>query len=163
VTLVHGDAKPGNFAFAHDEVSGIFDWEMASVGDPLTDIGWAEFNWTTPNSFTNQPGALTPDEFVAYYSELTGIAVEHRPWYRAFQGYKMVVIMLVAAMLFDQGSTSDLRFAAMGDAVHPYTLKALAELGVDEDLAPGPVTAREERVRAVRDAIPGGAGSMTSR
>jgi aminoglycoside phosphotransferase (APT) family kinase protein len=48
VTLVHGDAKPGNFAFEHDEVSAVFDWEMVSVGDPLSDIGWAEFNWTTP-------------------------------------------------------------------------------------------------------------------
>ncbi len=58
VTLVHGDPKPGNFAFADDEVSAVFDWEMTSVGDPLADIGWAECNWTTPGSFTSRPGAL---------------------------------------------------------------------------------------------------------
>jgi aminoglycoside phosphotransferase (APT) family kinase protein len=39
VTLVHGDAKPGNFAFEGSEVSAVFDWEMASIGDPLVDIG----------------------------------------------------------------------------------------------------------------------------
>lgn len=39
VTLVHGDAKPGNFAFTAGEVSAVFDWEMTTIGDPLTDIG----------------------------------------------------------------------------------------------------------------------------
>ena len=39
VTLVHGDAKPGNFAFEGSEVSAVFDWEMATIGDPLADIG----------------------------------------------------------------------------------------------------------------------------
>ena len=37
--LVHGDAKPGNFAFIGDEVSAVFDWELTTIGDPLTDIG----------------------------------------------------------------------------------------------------------------------------
>jgi aminoglycoside phosphotransferase (APT) family kinase protein len=129
-TLVHGDPKPGNFAFENDRVAAVFDWEMASIGDPLADIGWAEFNWTTPNSLTNQPGSLSRDEFVALYQELTGIPVRHREWYRAFQGYKMVVIMLVASALFDGGFTADVRFAQMGLAVPVYTAQALAELGI---------------------------------
>ena len=78
VTLVHGDPKPGNFAFVGDEVSGVFDWELASLGDPLADIGWAELNWTMPGSFTRRPGASTPDELVALYEQLTGIDVVHR-------------------------------------------------------------------------------------
>src|SRR6185503_5636506 len=48
VTLVHGDAKPGNFAFVGDEVSAVFDWEMTTVGDPLTDIGWMELRVKRP-------------------------------------------------------------------------------------------------------------------
>ena len=73
VTLVHGDAKPGNFAFQDGEVTAVFDWEMATIGDPLTDIGWAELLWTIPGSFTTLPGALSVDEFVARWEELTGI------------------------------------------------------------------------------------------
>jgi aminoglycoside phosphotransferase (APT) family kinase protein len=142
VTLVHGDAKPGNFAFVDDDVSAVFDWEMVAIGDPLTDVGWAELNWTTPNAFTNLPGSLTREEFIRRYEDLTGIEVVHRPWYRAFQTYKMVVIMLVAAMLFDAGDSDDLRFAQMGTAVHHYTRAALAELGVHDELESGPVTAR---------------------
>jgi len=149
ITLVHGDPKPGNFAFVGDEVSAVFDWELTSLGDPLADIGWAEVNWTTPGSFTQHPGGLTTDEFVRLYEELTGIEVVHREWYRAFQGYKMVVIMLVASMLFDRGVTEDVRFAYMGLAVDPFTRSALAEFAIDDDLDPGPVTAREERLRAV--------------
>jgi aminoglycoside phosphotransferase (APT) family kinase protein len=151
VTLVHGDPKPGNFAFVGDEVRAVFDWELTSVGDPLADIGWAEVNWTTPGSFTNRAGALTTDELVQLYEELTGIAVVHREWYRAFQGFKLVVIMLVASMLFDRGSTDDLRFAAMGLAVEPYTRQALAALGIEDEIDSGPVTAREERVREVQE------------
>jgi aminoglycoside phosphotransferase (APT) family kinase protein len=146
VTLVHGDAKPGNFAFVDDRVNAVFDWEMTSVGDPLTDIGWAEVNWTTPGSFTNRPGSLTRDEFVARWGERTGIPTRHREWYRALAGYKMCVIMLVASMLFDAGHTDDVRFGQMGLAVHPYTVPALAELGIDDAPEPGPVTPRPERL-----------------
>lgn len=151
ITLVHGDPKPGNFAFVGDEVSGVFDWELAAIGDPLADIGWAELTWMTPVSFTSRPSALTPDELVARYEELTGIPVRHREWYRAFQSFKMTVIMLVGAMLFDGGFSDDLRFAEMGTVIPLLTALALHELGIDEGLDPGPVTAREERVQAVRE------------
>ena len=49
VTLVHGDAKPGNFAFVGDDVSAVFDWELTSLGDPLTDLGWMELLWMLKN------------------------------------------------------------------------------------------------------------------
>src|SRR5438309_807027 len=116
VTLVHGDPKPGNFAFVSDEVSAVFDWELATVGDPLADIGWLEVTWMTP-TFTSRPHSLTVDEAVARYEERTGIEVRNRAWYRAFQAFKMAVIMLVGAMHFDRGVTDDLRFAEMGAAV----------------------------------------------
>jgi aminoglycoside phosphotransferase (APT) family kinase protein len=61
---VHGDAKPGNFAFVDDGVSAVFDWEMATLGDPLTDIGWL-------------------DELLARYTGSSGIAPANREWYRA--------------------------------------------------------------------------------
>lgn len=45
VTLVHGDAGPGNFAFANGAVSTVVGWKMATVGDPLTDVAWLELRW----------------------------------------------------------------------------------------------------------------------
>jgi aminoglycoside phosphotransferase (APT) family kinase protein len=151
VTLVHGDPKPGNFAFDDaGEVTAVFDWEMATVGDPLADIGWAEALWTTPGSITNVPGAPSVDELVARWEDRTGIPTQHRDWYRAFQLYKMAVIMFVGARLFEEGHTDDLRFVDMAYAVPFLTGQALAELSVHEELDAGDVFPRKERVAEAR-------------
>jgi aminoglycoside phosphotransferase (APT) family kinase protein len=147
VTLVHGDPKPGNVAFEGSEVSAVFDWEMATIGDPLADIGWAEVLWMMPGNFTSRPGALTVDEFVALWEEATGIPSRNRPWYRAFGAMKMAVILLVGGHLFDAGHTEDMRFLEMTYVIEPMTRGALHELGVDEPLEPGPVLPRPERIR----------------
>jgi aminoglycoside phosphotransferase (APT) family kinase protein len=152
VTLVHGDAKPGNFAFEGAEVTGVFDWEMASIGDPLADIGWAEILWPSPGYFTSVPGALSTDEFVARWEELTGIRARHRCWYRAFQALKMAVILFVGGQLFDAAHSDDLRLAEMAHAVHPVTEAGLRELGIAERVEPGPVLPRPGRVHEVKEA-----------
>jgi len=151
-TLVHGDAKPGNFAFEYDQVSAVFDWELARIGDPLADIGWLEYNWNTAGAITAVPGALTIDEALAIWERDTGIVLRDREWYRALAIFKMAVILFVGAMLFDEGFTDDLRLASYGGAVQPLTMTALAELGIDESIDSGPVTARPERVNEVRAA-----------
>lgn len=151
VTLVHGDAKPGNFAFVGGEVTAVFDWEMATIGDPLADIGWLEVLWPLPGSgFTTAAGALSVDEFLARWEERTGIRTQHREWYRAFQLYKMAVINLVGARVFDDRHSDDLRFADMAYAVPFLTTMALTELGIDEELEPGPMFPRKERIAEAR-------------
>ena len=152
ITLVHGDPKPGNFAFVGDEISAVYDWELATIGDPLADVGWAELLWAAPVGLPSLPGALTIDEFIVRYEELSGITVHHRDWYRAFQMFKTAVIMLSGSMLFDSGESDDLRLAEMGPIVHWYTQKALVEVGLDPDIEPGPVMPRQERLDAVRSA-----------
>ncbi len=152
VTLVHGDAKPGNFAFVGAEVSAVFDWEMAAVGDPLADLGYAEMMWSLPVGLPTRPGALTADELVARYVARTGIAAPHRPWYRAFQMFKVLVIQLVGSMLFDRGISDDLRLAEMGMGIPYMTPIGLHDLGVDEELESGPVVPDSDRIAAVRAA-----------
>jgi len=149
-TLVHGDAKPGNYAFVDDEVVAVFDWEMATVGDPLADVGWAEILWNLGQSITNVPGAPTADEFVSRWQERTGLDARHRPWYRAFQSYKMCAIQLVAGRLFDDGYTDDTRFAYMTYAIEPMLTAALGDLGIDEPVETGPVIADIERLATPR-------------
>jgi aminoglycoside phosphotransferase (APT) family kinase protein len=153
VTLVHGDPKPGNFAFVGEEVTAVFDWEMASVGDPLADVAWAEVLWAAPGSFTSVAGGMSADGFVARWEALTGIKTQHRPWYRAFQSLKMAAILFVAGHLFDAGHTDDLRFLHMAYAIHPLTQAGLHDLAIDEPLESGPVLPREERIRKVKEAL----------
>jgi aminoglycoside phosphotransferase (APT) family kinase protein len=152
VTLVHGDMKPGNVAFVADAVSAIFDWEMTDVGDPLTDIGYFELLWRMPVGLPSCPSAPSADELVARYEERSGISVRHREWYRALAAYKVAVISLLASMLFDEGHSDDLRYMEMGFGVPYLTGLGLHDLGIDEEIEPGPVTARSARIKAVRAA-----------
>ena len=152
VTLVHGDAKPGNFAFVGDEVSAVFDWEMTTVGDPLTDIGWMELLWMQPVGITSHPSAPTIDDFLARYEEVSGISTRNREWYRALNAFKMAVICLIGSMLFDDGVTDDQRFLLNAHGISLLTQVGLADLGISEKLEDGPVMPRDERIRAVQAA-----------
>jgi aminoglycoside phosphotransferase (APT) family kinase protein len=148
-TLVHGDTKGGNFAFVDDEVSGVFDWEMATIGDPMTDIGWLEVTWTMTKPFSVLSGPDF-DHLLSHYEQITGFVVHDRPWHRALQAFKMAVIMLVGAMHFDAGFNDDLRLADMGPFIPFVTDKGLRDLGIEGQFEAGPVEARRERVEEVR-------------
>ena len=150
VTLVHGDAKPGNFAFIGGEVSAVFDWEMTTVGDPLTDIGWLELLWMQAVGITSHPAALSVDALLARYQAVSGIEVANRSWYRAFNAYKMAVICLIGGMLIDGGHSDDQKLALAAYGTSMLTKVGLGELGIDEPLADGPVMPRVERIRQVR-------------
>jgi aminoglycoside phosphotransferase (APT) family kinase protein len=150
ITLVHGDPKPGNFAFVGDDVTAVFDWEMATVGDPLADIGWVETLWDMPGSVTACAGALSVDELVTRWESLTGLTAEHRSWYRAFQAMKMAVILLLGSYLVDSGHSTDLRRMEMAYGIRSTTQGALRELGMDRALDDGPVLPRKERRDEVR-------------
>ncbi len=149
VTLVHGDAKPGNFAFADGEVSAVFDWEMTTVGDPLTDIGWLEMLWIQPVGINSHPAALSIDALLAHYQAISGITVVNRPWYRAFNAYKMAVICLIGAMLVEDGHSDDQKLVLAAYGTSLMTKVGLTELGVAEPLDDGPVLPREERMQQV--------------
>lgn len=149
VTLVHGDAKPGNFAFIAGEVSAVFDWEMTTIGDPLTDIGWLEMLWMQPVGINSHPAAPSIDALLAHYESASGIKVANRPWYRAFNAYKMAVICLIGAMLVEDGHSDDQKLALAAYGTSLLTQAGLTELGIDEPLDDGPVLPREDRLAQV--------------
>jgi aminoglycoside phosphotransferase (APT) family kinase protein len=142
VTLVHGDAKPGNFAFVGERVSAVFDWEMVTLGDPLTDLGWLELLWMQPVGIVSHPDACSIDELLACYTTASGITPRHRPWYRALAAYKMSAICLIGAMLYADGASTDERYALNAYGISMLTKLGLAELGITEELDDGPVLAR---------------------
>jgi aminoglycoside phosphotransferase (APT) family kinase protein len=151
ITLVHGDPKPGNFAFVDDEVTAVFDWELATIGDPMADIGWAEMTWRITPAFGGLPVSHF-DEQLARYTERTGLAIHDREWYGAFQAFKMAVIQLVGAMLFDRGHSDDIRYADMAMGVQWLTQLGLHALGITDELRAGPVAPRRERLDEARRA-----------
>ena len=150
VTLVHGDPKPGNFAFVGDEVSAVFDWELTTTGDPLADVGYLELLWFMPVGITSKPTSLTVDQFVARWEQQTGITAQHRNWYLAMQIFKVDVIQLIGSMLFDAGHWDDPRAIGMARGIELMTPLAFNALEVTEELPMGPIYPREDRMQAAQ-------------
>jgi aminoglycoside phosphotransferase (APT) family kinase protein len=105
-TIVHGDYRLGNTMFANDapaKLIAIFDWEMATIGDPLADVGymtatWAEADPETPTMFdgfsvTREEGFLKRDELIARYEERSGRSMSDLRWYQALALWKAAVFM----------------------------------------------------------------------
>ena len=105
--VVHGDYRLENVMFAADEprVVAIFDWEMATIGDPLADLGWLLSYWGDPGDPPVPPGwdepALVsardgfPDhhELIAMYEAQSGRSMRNVAFYHVFAVFKLAVIL----------------------------------------------------------------------
>ncbi|MEJ2864048.1 phosphotransferase family protein [Actinomycetospora flava] len=96
--LAHGDYHLANVLFDPDgaTVTAIVDWEMATVADPLLDLGWLLATW--PVSGTNLgwapvDGLAGEDELVARYAQLTGTDPAVVPWYAVLACFKLGVLL----------------------------------------------------------------------
>lgn len=102
-SLVHGDFRIGNLMFASQpplQLKAIFDWEMATLGDPLADLGYMVATYATTDSnptvmeltsVTREPGFWSRDDLVTYYSEQSGLDVSMLPWYAALALWKSAI------------------------------------------------------------------------
>jgi aminoglycoside phosphotransferase (APT) family kinase protein len=125
-TLIHNDYKYDNVVLdAGDitKIAGVLDWEMCTIGDPLSDLGTALAYWIEPGdpedlrairwAPTDAPGTLSRAELAQRYAEKTGRAVSHISFYLAFAYFKIAVIVQQIYFRYQQGLTKDERFAAM--------------------------------------------------
>jgi aminoglycoside phosphotransferase (APT) family kinase protein len=136
-TIVHGDYRLGNTIFAAEapaRLAAILDWEMATIGDPLADIGYMMIHWIQaddpPNRFalhsvTSRPGFPTRRRLVARYEELSGRPVEDLAWYVALALWKATVFMEGNYKRAVSGSTDDPYLKTFGDGVVELAQRAL--------------------------------------
>jgi aminoglycoside phosphotransferase (APT) family kinase protein len=94
-SIVHGDYHVGNVMYASEpppRLIAMFDWEIATVGDPLTDVGWA---LTTPgnNLMWNNPGFPTEEELLTRYEEKRGCKVEHLTFHKVLALWRLAIAM----------------------------------------------------------------------
>lgn len=101
VRIAHGDYRPGNLAYGPDgRVRAIFDWELATLGDPLADLGWLFASWGRPDDTVpvtiegpNQvSGYPDGDTLVARYAERSGRDVGDLDFYVAFARWRAACI-----------------------------------------------------------------------
>jgi len=137
--IVHNDLKIDNCQFDPadpDRVKSVFDWDMATLGDPLVDLG--TLLHYTPN--TDDPAEIqggvryprqlelpTQAEVAARYAERTGADVSGITWYLAFARWKTATVYQQLANRSLGGETKDARNAALGDTV-PVLARAAATL-----------------------------------
>lgn len=124
--LVHNDYKYDNVVLDPADVTkiiGVLDWEMSTLGDPLTDLGTALAYWTDPkdpdelqeigSAPTTLPGTLTRSQCVKRYADATGRDTSEMVFYLAFARFKVAVIIQQIYFRYAQGLTQDARFASM--------------------------------------------------
>jgi aminoglycoside phosphotransferase (APT) family kinase protein len=132
--IVHGDYRLDNVMFARDlsTILAVMDWEMATIGDPLADVGLlvvytdlAQLNLLPPVP----AGFPTGAELAARYAAATGIDVARLDWYVAFGNYKLAIISEGIHARYLQGKTVGAGFETFGPAVPRLIERAAATLG----------------------------------
>jgi aminoglycoside phosphotransferase (APT) family kinase protein len=141
-TIVHGDYRLGNTMFASDapaRLIAIFDWEMATIGDPLADIGYLTATWSEPSdaerletmfdrlTVTHAEGFLGRDELIARYEERTGRPMSDLRWYQALALWKAAVFMEGNYKRSLAGTTDD-PYLALFDKGVPQLAEAAHEI-----------------------------------
>lgn len=121
--LIHNDFKYDNLMFAPDlsQVVAVLDWEMATLGDPLMDLGTTLGYWAQADDppglksfgLTHLPGNLTRAGLVELYAEKTGRDVSGMVFYYVFGLFKVGVIMQQIYARYRRGLTQDSRFGGL--------------------------------------------------
>jgi aminoglycoside phosphotransferase (APT) family kinase protein/NAD(P)-dependent dehydrogenase (short-subunit alcohol dehydrogenase family) len=135
--IVHGDYRLDNvIAGADDRVAAVLDWEMSTVGDPLTDVGLLHVYWTGSSRRVLSPDAAAGDglgpvsRLHEEYAARSGLDLGPLPWYIAFGYFKLAVIVEGIHFRYVSGQTVGAGFETMGAAVPELIrggLKALSE------------------------------------
>lgn len=125
--LLHNDFKLDNLMIADGgEVVAVLDWDMATLGDPLIDLGSTLAYWAEPGDalyalFAAGRAALSQvmprAEVVERYAAATGFDTGGLAFYHAFGVYRVAVIIQQIYIRYRRGQTSDDRFAALGSVV----------------------------------------------
>ncbi|HEY2312307.1 MAG TPA: phosphotransferase family protein [Streptosporangiaceae bacterium] len=140
-SVLHNDFKIDNCQFDPanpDRVHSVFDWDMATIGDPLIDLGTLLNYWPDPSDDPdNRPshpvgqedmGLPTRAEVVARYAAATGTDVATVSWYEAFGCWKTAIVIAQLHHRYLQGNSHDQRQGLKGDRIARLARRASAIL-----------------------------------
>jgi aminoglycoside phosphotransferase (APT) family kinase protein len=130
-TIVHGDYRLGNTLFANEtpaRLAAVLDWEMATIGDPLADLGYLCMMWTEASDpvgglreqlgrVTRAEGFPTRSELIARYEERSGRSMSNIRWYTTLAVWKSIVFMEGNYKRAIAGTTDDPYLAQFGEGV----------------------------------------------
>ncbi len=136
-TFLHNDYKYDNVILDQQDITkiiGVLDWEMATVGDPLMDLGASIAYWSEAGddpvlrsfNLSSFPGNLSRKEFVDCYAEKSGRDVSNILFYYVFGLFKNAAIAQQIYARWKQGFSKDPRFGGLLTVI-----KSLSKQGVD--------------------------------
>ncbi len=110
LSVIHGDYRTGNFM--HDgqgRIIALLDWEMAHIGDPLEDLGWAIEPLWSYGETDRVSGMLPRDEAIAIWEAASGLKLDPVAfaWWELFASVKGAAIWISAAKEFRAGGLMD--------------------------------------------------------
>lgn len=139
--LIHNDYKFDNIVLDPGDLTrivGVLDWEMATIGDPLMDLGTSLGYWTNPGEdeamvtvqcfLTSAPGAMTRLELAERYADRTGRDIGNIHFYYIFALIKLAVIVQQIYYRYKHGLTQDERFAILIEMVKLLGKKAVRSI-----------------------------------
>ena len=145
-SLVHNDYKLDNTMLSATDpgqMVAIFDWDMCTLGDPLSDLGALLCYWTEPSdpphfqALSMMPlgdlSFMTRRELIEQYAERSGRSVSDIHFYHALGLYRLVVIIAQIYIRYHRGQTKDQRFAAMGPMI-PLMIRAAHDVALKKSL-----------------------------
>ena len=136
--VIHGDWRLDNLVLNLENIPklvGVLDWELATVGDPLMDLGSSMAYWIDRNDEsdfaalrrqpTHLPGMPTRQEFIARYLEKSELECGDFTFYEIFGIFRLTVILQQIWARYFAGQTSNPAFAGFGDAVNIMINRAM--------------------------------------
>ena len=137
VTIVHGDFRPGNVMVGPDgRVRALLDWELATLGDPLADLGWLMAYWGAPGDGlplpvpTRAAGFEPRERLSARYARLTGRSLDDLDFYIAFGLWRMAAIFAGVNARARMGAYGTASVDVAGDRVKKLATAARVATGV---------------------------------
>ncbi|GHC79113.1 phosphotransferase family protein [Streptomyces flavofungini] len=138
-TVVHGDYRLDNVLLDTtgdtDRITAILDWEMSTLGDPLTDLGLVvmysvrlEVPDSPVSTTAGAPGHPDPAELIERYAARSGRDVAAVAWYTAFAWFKLAVILEGIHYRYTLGQTVGTGFDRIGDLVPVFIEHGLTTL-----------------------------------
>lgn len=133
IELCWGDARPGNQMYGgsdNTEVIGVFDWEMVSLGNSESDLGW----WLFLQRFSLDsggasllPGMLDRDQTIAVWEELAGRPATHVDFYELLGGFQFCLVMIkLSEMFVRESGNPEMAAMAVQNPVATITADLLA-------------------------------------
>ena len=108
-SLVHGDYRNGNFLFLEDRITGILDWEMAHIGEPLEDLAWALSPIWSWQDQEKPAYLIARQEALSIWEKASGLVIDENDlkWWELFACVKGMAIWISAGNEFKTGKNID--------------------------------------------------------